>query len=85
MADTLLRFRDLKGRRIVSNHVTLKRWIETQGFPPGMWLGPNTLVWREADIEAWLQSRPRENKTRLKGVAKKAKAEADARRSAGAA
>ena len=32
---SLLRFRDLKDRGIVSNHVTLKRWIEREGFPPG--------------------------------------------------
>ena len=54
----LIRFRDLKGRGIVNNHVTLKRWIERQGFPPGRMLGPNTRVWRESEIDAWLQSRP---------------------------
>ena len=47
MADTLLRFADLKQRQIVFNHVTLKRWIEREGFPPGCMLGPNTRVWRE--------------------------------------
>ena len=45
---SLLRFRDLKDRGIVSNHVTLKRWIEREGFPPGRLLGPNTRVWRES-------------------------------------
>ena len=58
MAAVLLRFRDLKDRKIVTNHVTLKRWIEREGFPPGLMLGPNTRVWREADVEAWLASRP---------------------------
>ena len=57
---SLLRFRDLKDRGIVSNHVTLKRWIEWEGFPPGRLLGPNTRVWREFEIEAWLDSRPTE-------------------------
>jgi predicted DNA-binding transcriptional regulator AlpA len=56
----LLRFRELKARRIVSNHVTLKRWIEKEGFPRGFLLGPNTRVWRESDVEAWLDSRPTE-------------------------
>ena len=42
MAGLLLRFRDLKDRRIVSNHVTLGRWIAGEGFPPGFMLGPNT-------------------------------------------
>jgi predicted DNA-binding transcriptional regulator AlpA len=55
---SLLRFRDLKDRGIVSNHVTLKRWIEREGFPTGRMLGPNTRVWSESEIEAWLDSRP---------------------------
>jgi len=55
-----VRFLDLKGRGIVSNHVTLKRWIEKEGFPPGIMLGPNTRAWREEDVEAWLASRPTE-------------------------
>jgi predicted DNA-binding transcriptional regulator AlpA len=54
----LLRFRDLKDRKIVFNHVTLGRWIAHEGFPPGVLLGPNTRVWHEADVEAWLASRP---------------------------
>ena len=56
----LLRFRDLKARGIVSNHVTLKRWIEKEGFPRGILLGPNTRAWVESQIEAWLASRPTE-------------------------
>jgi hypothetical protein len=64
----LLRFRDLKDSRIVSNHVTLGRWIAKEGFPPGFMLGPNTRVWREADVEAWLDSRPTDN-TLLRGAA----------------
>ena len=54
----LLRFSDLKDRGIVPNHVTLRRWIAGQGFPSGFMLGPNTRVWREPDVETWLQSRP---------------------------
>jgi hypothetical protein len=53
-----VRFRDLKTAKIIKNHVGLKRLIETQGFPPGKWLGPNTHVWDEAEVEAWLASRP---------------------------
>ena len=59
----LLRFRDLKDRNIVSNHVTLKRWIEREAFPPGRLLGPNTRVWRESEIDAWLDSRPTEKRS----------------------
>ena len=68
MAAVLLRFRDLKDRRIVTNHVTLGRWIAREGFPPGFMLGPNTRVWREDDIDAWLNSRPTDN-TLLRGAA----------------
>ena len=56
----MLRFDDLKQRKIVHNHVTLKRWIEKEGFPPGILLGPNTRAWRESEIEEWLASRPTE-------------------------
>jgi hypothetical protein len=57
----LLRFSDLKDRNIVHNYVTLARWIKREGFPPGFMLGPNTRVWRESDIDAWLATRPTEN------------------------
>ena len=53
----LLRFPDLKARGIVNNWMTLRRWIEREGFPPGKKIGPNTRAWTEAEIEAWLQSR----------------------------
>jgi hypothetical protein len=66
----LLRFRDLKDRKIVTNHVTLGRWIAKQGFPPGLMLGPNTRVWREDDIEAWLASRSTGPIEQLRGAAK---------------
>ena len=65
---SLLRFRDLKARSIVTNHVTLKRWIEREGFPPGRMLGPNTRAWHESEIDAWLDSRPTDN-TLLRGAA----------------
>ena len=58
MLSRLLRFRDLKDRKIVLNHVTLKRWVDQEGFPPGRLLGPNTRVWTEAEIEAWVADRP---------------------------
>jgi predicted DNA-binding transcriptional regulator AlpA len=60
MSEVLLRFRDLKARGIVRNYPTLKRWQEKQGFPRGVLLGENTRAWREAEIEAWLASRPSE-------------------------
>jgi hypothetical protein len=70
MADILLRFGDLKNRKIVNNHVKLARWILREGFPSGFMLGPNTRVWRESEVDAWLASRPIANK-QLRGAAKR--------------
>jgi predicted DNA-binding transcriptional regulator AlpA len=55
----LLRYRDLVARKIITNRMTLKRWIDGQGFPPGFILGPNTRAWFEEEIDAWVASRPR--------------------------
>lgn len=74
MTPTLLRFADLKARGIVANWVTLRKWIQHEGFPPGFMIGPNSRAWREADIESWLQSRPIEN-TALRGIAARKRAE----------
>ena len=56
--DPWLRFSNLKAENIVTNHVTLGRWIEQEGFPPGVMLGPNTRAWRRSWIDNWLASRP---------------------------
>jgi len=50
-----LRFADLKRIGVVGNWVTLKRWIEKEGFPPGIKVG-NTRLWLESEIDAWLAS-----------------------------
>lgn len=55
----LLRFHDLKARGVISNRMTLRRWIAEHGFPAGMQLGPNSVAWREDEVEAWLASRQR--------------------------
>jgi hypothetical protein len=54
----LLRFGDLK-RYGVNNWPTLQRWIEKQGFPAGIYLGPNTRAWDQSECDAWLASRPK--------------------------
>ena len=54
----LLRFADLKARGIVQNWPTLLRWIACENFPPGNKLGPNTRAWTDAEVAAWLESRP---------------------------
>jgi len=79
MAYTLLRFRDLKSRGIVNNHMTLKRWIEREGFPTGFMIGPNSRAWHESAVLAWLASRPIENKL-MRGIAKRDRDELDVRR-----
>ena len=58
MSKTLLRFKHLKQRHIVENWPQLKRWIETQDFPPGRYLGPNSRAWTEDEIDDWLDTRP---------------------------
>jgi hypothetical protein len=59
---TFVRFRTLQARGIVDNYVTLTRWIEDCGFPPGRLLGPNCRAWTEEEVAAWLSSRPTDRK-----------------------
>ena len=53
-----LRFRDLKARGVVNNWVTLANWINNEGFPAGCLAGPNTRLWDESEVAAWLKARP---------------------------
>jgi hypothetical protein len=57
-----LRFEDLRDKGIVKNRPTLRNWILKLGFPPGQLTGPNTRLWREEEVEAWLDARPWEPK-----------------------
>jgi predicted DNA-binding transcriptional regulator AlpA len=59
----LLRFPDLVERGIVNSRMTLKRLIESQGFPPGLLITPNARAWNESEVEAWIASRPITRKT----------------------
>lgn len=59
----LLRFADLKQRGVVRSRMTLARWIAGEGFPPGKLLSPSCRVWTEAEVTAWLASRPVARKT----------------------
>jgi predicted DNA-binding transcriptional regulator AlpA len=74
---TYLRFRELKARGIISNWPTLKNRIEKHGFPPGQKLGPNTRVWREDEVQSWLDSRTTEFSRSLRGAALKRKRKAE--------
>jgi len=53
-----LRYADLKARGIVNNRANLGNWIKKYAFPCGQMIGPNTRVWTEAEVEAWLAARP---------------------------
>ena len=57
---TFLKFSDLKEKGIVTNRVTLQRWIENGDFPAGNKLGPNTRAWTEDEIKEWYERRRRE-------------------------
>jgi predicted DNA-binding transcriptional regulator AlpA len=59
-----LRYPTLVARGIVRNRMTLKRWIDKQGFPPGFLMGPNTRVWPEDEVDAWLKARADERASR---------------------
>lgn len=38
---------------------TLRAWRRSGGFPPPIRLSAQRFVWKVAEVEAWLQSRPR--------------------------
>lgn len=52
-----LRFKDLKSDGIIGNRVTLQRWIDNYGFPPGFLLGPNTRVFPADAVDRWVEKR----------------------------
>jgi predicted DNA-binding transcriptional regulator AlpA len=54
----LIRFKDLKARGICDSYAQLGHLIERHDFPCGFYLGSNTRVWRESDVEDWLMNRP---------------------------
>ena len=56
---TFLRYNELKEKKIISNRVTLRRWMDREDdpFPSPVALGPNIIAWRRVDVEAWLSRR----------------------------
>ena len=54
----LLRFRDLKARGIIASWPMLKLRVARDGFPPGRLIGPTARAWTEAEVDAWIASRP---------------------------
>jgi len=55
----LLRFRDLKAAGIVTNRMTLTRWMRRaeDPFPRPLRLSPAIVAWRADDVAAWLDRR----------------------------
>jgi predicted DNA-binding transcriptional regulator AlpA len=53
-----VRYKDLVEAGIIGNWPTLLRFIEDEGFPPGIMIGPNTRAWPLDEVEAWLANRP---------------------------
>ena len=45
-------------RRLQKSRDTLKRWIATGDFPEPRQLARRSLGWVEAEVEAWMQTRP---------------------------
>ena len=62
----VLQFDDLRAERIVRTRTTLDKWIREQGFPPGRLVGRHR-VWTEAEVFAWIESRP-SDRAPLKGA-----------------
>lgn len=57
----LLRFPDLVARGVVTNRMTLRRWMalpfDEDPFPQPIVLGKNSIAWRAEDVSAWLDRR----------------------------
>jgi predicted DNA-binding transcriptional regulator AlpA len=51
------RFKHLQEQGVVDNWPTLLRWIDKEGFPPPIKLGPNTTAFDLDAVESWVASR----------------------------
>ena len=56
MSTKILRTKEVPGRIGVSR-TSLWRLVRTGKFPPGIKLGPNSVGWKEEDVEDWLSNR----------------------------
>jgi predicted DNA-binding transcriptional regulator AlpA len=56
----LIRYPALVEKGVVNpgGRMTLKRLIDTQGFPAGILISPNARAWDEDEVDAWIASRP---------------------------
>lgn len=70
MIPVLLRYADLKARKIVNNRPQLRRLQQLHGFPLGKMLSPNTRVWTEDEILHWFETRPVTEPDQWRGAAR---------------
>jgi predicted DNA-binding transcriptional regulator AlpA len=70
----LIRYNDLVEKGVVNSRMTLKRLIDTQGFPPGVLITPNARAWDEAEVDGWIASRPAARKPSTRKPAESASA-----------
>jgi len=54
--------------------MTLKRIIDEHDFPPGVLITPNARAWDEAEVDAWIESRPAARKPSTRKAAVQATA-----------
>jgi prophage regulatory protein len=60
-APIVLRLNDVRRHLSLSRSAIYAR-IAAGDFPPAIELGPRAIGWLRSDIEAWLQSRTRQNR-----------------------
>ena len=58
MTDRLLRLEEVVGRCALSKP-TVYRYVKDGSFPRAVQVGPRAVRWRESEINAWLEGRPR--------------------------
>jgi Prophage CP4-57 regulatory protein (AlpA) len=58
VSEVFLTFFDLRPRGVKFCRLHINRMVEGGTFPEPVWLSPNRKVWRAADIDRWLASRP---------------------------
>ena len=57
MAERLLKMKQLLERVPVSK-AQVYRWIRAGTFPQSVSLGPQSIAFREAEVDAWIKARP---------------------------
>lgn len=53
---SILRLKEVLARTGVSRP-SIYRWIKAGEFPAPVQLGPNSVGWRDTDVQAWIESR----------------------------